>query len=202
MGLATGVLWWRLHQEPPELAGAPVMDEAEAERVVHDLSRPRAATPTPPQKRNTRGGWGRKRPPRPGAQPLPYRLTLGQRQVTAIVVTQVGKAAPGQVGDIRVAVRDHDLLAAGRLRGTVLSGSTVSIAAVPAAGRRGRLCLALGEPRVGGQRIPGTVIDEIGGQEGAKMPHSICLSPRAAGLPGPVRSVRIANGSVVVEGMR
>ena len=203
VALAAGILWWRLHQEPAELADTPAMNAAEAEHVLQELSRPSAPPPPGPKGPwNPRGGWGRKRPPRAEPEPRPYRLTLGQRQVAAIVVTQVARAAGGQLGDIRVAIRESDLLAAGKLRGTILSGSTVSIAAVPSAGRGGRLCLSLGEPRVGGQRIPSEVIDEIGGQAGAKMPRSICLRPRGAGLPGPVRAVRIANGNVVVDGVR
>jgi hypothetical protein len=104
---------------------------------------------------------------------------------------------------VRVVVRDHDLFAAGRLQGaSVLAGTVVSISAVPSAGANGRLCLALGEPNVGGQRIPEQVLQELGAQAGQKMPRAVCLSPRFVGLPGPVRAVRITNGAVVVDGLR
>ena len=103
---------------------------------------------------------------------------------------------------MRVAVREHDLFAAGRLRGTALSGSVVSLTAVPSAGARGRLCLALGQARVGGQAIPAELLEELGARSGQKVPRAVCMSARAVGLPGPVRAVRVTGGKVVVEGTR
>lgn len=201
-GLVLAFLWWRLRQEPEDFGRASTMDAAEAERVLRDLGH-EAPVQTPAEDRwDPRGGWGRKRPPSKAAPPRPYRLALTDRQVAAIVVRQVVRSARGQVGDVRVAVREHDLFAAGRLRGTALSGSVVSITAVPSAGARGRLCLALGQARVGGQAIPAELLEELGARSGQKMPRTVCMSARAIGLPGPVRAVRVTGGRVVVEGSR
>lgn len=198
VGVATYV-WWQMHREPDDFANAPAMDAAEAERVLREIGKTPPAPVT--EEWSTKGGWGRKRPPSPAAAPRPYRVALTDRQVAALVVTHVARAAGGQVGDIRVVVREHDLFAAGRLQGTAFSGSVVSMTGVPSA-RHGRLCLALGEPRVGGQRIPEDLLQELGAQAGQKMPRMLCLAPRAIGLPGPVRSARISEGKVVVEGER
>lgn len=201
--LVLAVLWRRLRQEPDDFSRAPSMDAAEAERVLRDLGRNDSAASAPAEEHwNPKGGWGRKRPPAPGAAPRPYRLALTDRQVAALVVRQVTRSVRGQIGDVRVAVRERDIFAAGRLQGTALSGAVVSITAVPSAGARGRLCLALGQARVGGQAIPTQLLEELGARAGQKMPRAVCMSARGAGLPGPVRTVRIAGGKVVVDGVR
>lgn len=200
--LVFGYLWWRMHQEPDDFANAAAVDPAEAERVLADMNENQAPDDDGrPEPWGTRGGWGRKRPPAKGAPPSrPYRIALTDRQVAALVSRHVMRG--GGIGEVRVAVRDRDLFAAGRLTGTALAGSVVSITAVPSAGSRGRLCLALGQARVGGQAIPQDLLEQLGAQAGQKIPRSVCMNARGAGLPGPVTNVRIANGKVVVEGMR
>lgn len=206
--VGAGVLWWRLRQDPAEIAGAPTMDVAEAERVLSEMARRQSAEPPdddrPRLKVHPAPPRQDRRPVRhdtPPAERRPYRLTLDARQVAALVVTQVARLARDRADDVRVVVREHDLFAAARLRGTALAGSVLSIAAVPGAGRGGRLCLRLGEPHVGGQRIPAELVEQLGGP-GAHVPRSICMNARAVGLPGPVHAARVGRGGVVVEGVR
>ncbi|MBI2895141.1 MAG: hypothetical protein HYY06_16420 [Deltaproteobacteria bacterium] len=189
--LAAGVFYWRMRSEPDFMEGAPVVQPSDAKRIVEELAR--ETRPEPP--RRSADGEGRR--PRPS---VPYRLALNERQVTALVVSGASGHLGGEIGDLTVRIRERDLVAAGRLRTTALAGSVVSLAAKPGVGARGRLCLALGRPMVGGQEIPEELIRELGGQ--GAVPRRICVSARGAGLPGPLRSIRVAGGSVIVEGTR
>lgn len=178
-----GFLWYRATREPEFLVGAPTVSAEEARRVVEALTAaPATADPAAPD--------------RP-ASPRPWRLSLGEREVAAIVIANAPPVFSASVEAFRVRIRERDLVAAGTLRDPPLAGQTAWIDVRPAVGAGGALCLGFGGLHLGDADVPESLVREMTGGRG--MPARRCLPPRGF-LPGPLQSVEIAGGRVELRG--
>ena len=176
-----GWYFWRASTEPEFLEGAPSVTPAEARELVAKLTAAPAAVVQPA----------------PGAPPTPYRLSLDERQIAAIVVANAPPALTGSVRDLRVRIRASDLVAAGTMRASPMEGQTAWIDVRPSVGSGGSLCLGFGRLHLGEAEVPDSLVRELSGGRG--IPARRCAPARGL-LPGPLTSLQIAGGRVELRG--